>query len=54
MGACQEFCSANLTEHALNLNMELGVIIQSPTLGQELSGLLDGLIEKGFLVEPLC
>lgn len=46
--------SANLTEHALNLNMEMGVIIQSPTLGQELSGLLDGLIEKGLLVEPLC
>jgi phosphatidylserine/phosphatidylglycerophosphate/cardiolipin synthase-like enzyme len=41
--------SANLTDHALNLNMELGVIVRSATLGGELTGLLDGLIDARVL-----
>jgi phosphatidylserine/phosphatidylglycerophosphate/cardiolipin synthase-like enzyme len=44
--------SANLTDHALNLNMELGVIVCSPALGAELTALLDALIATGVLQEP--
>jgi phosphatidylserine/phosphatidylglycerophosphate/cardiolipin synthase-like enzyme len=41
--------SANLTEYALNLNMELGVIIESTAIGQELNALFESLIEKDIL-----
>ena len=41
--------SANLTDHALNLNMELGVIVRSAGLAAELTALLDGLIKGGVL-----
>lgn len=42
--------SANLTEHALTLNMELGVILHSKRIGIELTQLFETLIEQGVLV----
>jgi phosphatidylserine/phosphatidylglycerophosphate/cardiolipin synthase-like enzyme len=42
--------SANLTDHAINLNMELGVIMHSKGIGTELSKLFESLIDQGILV----
>jgi len=42
--------SANLTEYALSLNLELGVLIHSPTLAHQVIDLLDNLIEHLYLV----
>lgn len=41
--------SANLTSHALELNMELGVLMQDSTLGGQLAGHFDALIHQGIL-----
>jgi phosphatidylserine/phosphatidylglycerophosphate/cardiolipin synthase-like enzyme len=43
--------SANLTEYALNLNMELGLIIQSRALGQELAALFESLMKQDILAQ---
>jgi phosphatidylserine/phosphatidylglycerophosphate/cardiolipin synthase-like enzyme len=42
--------SANLTEYAFNLNMELGVLIQGGKLPQDVTSHFDRLISKGILV----
>lgn len=41
--------SANLTGHALELNMELGVLLRDAILGAQLRGHFDALIQKGIL-----
>jgi phosphatidylserine/phosphatidylglycerophosphate/cardiolipin synthase-like enzyme len=41
--------SANLTEHALNLNMELGVLIRGGAIPRDLHAHLRGLIESNVL-----
>jgi phosphatidylserine/phosphatidylglycerophosphate/cardiolipin synthase-like enzyme len=43
--------SANLTDYALNLNMELGIIIRSNVIGYELASLFAWLIDHGILIE---
>lgn len=43
--------SANLTDYALNLNMELGVIMRSKTIGYEVASLFDWLIDNDILVK---
>ncbi|MCT7977719.1 DISARM system phospholipase D-like protein DrmC [Laspinema olomoucense] len=43
--------SANLTEYALSLNLELGVLVHSPTLAHQVIDLLDNLIHQGHLVK---
>jgi len=43
--------SANLTEHALNLNMELGVLIRGGTVPRDLHNHLRGLIEGAVLLK---
>jgi phosphatidylserine/phosphatidylglycerophosphate/cardiolipin synthase-like enzyme len=42
--------SANLTEYAFNLNMELGVLIQGGKLPKDVAGHFDSLISRGTLV----
>lgn len=42
--------SANLTEYALSLNLELGVLVHSPTLAHQVIDLLDNLIEHLYLI----
>jgi len=42
--------SANLTEHAMSLNMELGIMITGGELPQKLNLLLNALIERGIFV----
>jgi len=42
--------SANLTEHAMNLNMELGLLIRGGELSRSLAGHLRSLIQNGILV----
>jgi phosphatidylserine/phosphatidylglycerophosphate/cardiolipin synthase-like enzyme len=42
--------SANLTEHAMNLNMELGVLISGAELPRSLAQHLQALIQKGVFV----
>jgi phosphatidylserine/phosphatidylglycerophosphate/cardiolipin synthase-like enzyme len=41
--------SANLTEHAFDLNMELGVIVRSRDLGSQLAAHFRELIQRGIL-----
>lgn len=43
--------SANLTDYALNLNMELGIIIRSNVIGYEIATLFEWLIGHGILIE---
>ena len=43
--------SANLTEYALSLNLELGILIHSPDLATQVIDLLDHLITNGTLVQ---
>lgn len=42
--------SANLTEHAMNLNMELGLLVRGGELPRSLAGHLRSLIQKEILV----
>jgi phosphatidylserine/phosphatidylglycerophosphate/cardiolipin synthase-like enzyme len=44
--------SANLTEYALRLNLELGVLIRGGELPRKLRNHLDFLIDQGHLVTP--
>jgi phosphatidylserine/phosphatidylglycerophosphate/cardiolipin synthase-like enzyme len=41
--------SANLTEHALNLNMELGILLRGGTIPSQISDHIDLLISHGIL-----
>jgi phosphatidylserine/phosphatidylglycerophosphate/cardiolipin synthase-like enzyme len=41
--------SANLTEHALELNMEIGVLICGGPLPEQAAEHIDGLIREGTL-----
>ena len=43
--------SANLTEYAMNLNMELGVLIQGGTLPGQVEGHFEELMRNGTLLE---
>ena len=45
--------SANLTEFALNMNMELGLLVSGVDLPDRVVGHLDQLIRERVLV-PLC
>lgn len=49
-GRCLLISSANLTEYAFTLNMELGVLITGGELPQRVEERFDKLIEKGVLV----
>jgi len=49
-GRCLLISSANLTEYAFTLNMELGVLITGGALPRRVEGRFDKLIEKGVLV----
>ena len=42
--------SANLTEYALSLNMELGMLVKGGSLPRELAAHLRGLIQGRILV----
>jgi cardiolipin synthase A/B len=42
--------SANLTEDALNLNMELGVALRFPAAAKEIAAQLEGMVARGELV----
>lgn len=42
--------SANLTEYALTLNMEMGLLVHSQALATQVVQLLDSLIQQGVLV----
>ncbi len=42
--------SANLTEYALSLNMELGVLIQSEALVKQLQGQLESMVREKVIV----
>lgn len=42
--------SANLTEYALSLNMELGVLVHNEDLAKQMIGQIDDLISKKILV----
>jgi phosphatidylserine/phosphatidylglycerophosphate/cardiolipin synthase-like enzyme len=42
--------SANLTEHAMNLNMELGVLVRGGDLPRSLAQHLQALIQRGVLM----
>ena len=44
--------SANLTEHAMNLNMELGILVRGGDLPRSLAGHLQSLIQSRVLVQP--
>jgi phosphatidylserine/phosphatidylglycerophosphate/cardiolipin synthase-like enzyme len=41
--------SANLTSHALELNIELGILLRDAVLGAQLTGHFDALIQQGIL-----
>ena len=41
--------SANLTEYALNLNMELGVLLEDSTVSRTIRGIFTSLIDDGIL-----
>jgi phosphatidylserine/phosphatidylglycerophosphate/cardiolipin synthase-like enzyme len=43
--------SANLTEHAMNLNMELGLLIRGGEIPRSLAGHLQSLIQGGVLTQ---
>lgn len=43
--------SANLTEHAMNLNMELGLLVRGGELPRSLAGHLRSLIQSGVLAK---
>lgn len=43
--------SANLTEHAMNLNMELGILVRGGDLPRSLAGHLQSLIQSRILVQ---
>jgi phosphatidylserine/phosphatidylglycerophosphate/cardiolipin synthase-like enzyme len=45
--------SANLTDYAMTLNMEMGVLLKSKTLGQQVKAQIDQLIHDEILVEIL-
>lgn len=49
-GATMLLSSANLTHYALNLNMELGVLIRGGKLPQQVAAHFQCLIEQGVLV----
>jgi phosphatidylserine/phosphatidylglycerophosphate/cardiolipin synthase-like enzyme len=42
--------SANLTSHALELNIELGILLRDAVLGAQLRGHFDALIQQGILL----
>jgi phosphatidylserine/phosphatidylglycerophosphate/cardiolipin synthase-like enzyme len=42
--------SANLTEYALSLNIELGVLIQSEALVTQLKGQLESMVREKVIV----
>lgn len=42
--------SANLTEYALTLNMEMGLLVKSEDLARQVKEHIDSLIERGILV----
>ncbi len=42
--------SANLTEYALSLNMELGVLIKNVELAKQITSQLDNLVIEQILV----
>lgn len=42
--------SANLTEYALALNMEIGLLVHSQDLARQVTEQIDGLIHQGILV----
>lgn len=42
--------SANLTEHALNLNIELGVALHVPSAARQIVLQLQGMVDRGVLV----
>ncbi|MGB3403916.1 MAG: DISARM system phospholipase D-like protein DrmC [Microcoleaceae cyanobacterium] len=43
--------SANLTDYAMTLNMEMGVLLKSQTLGQQVKAQIDRLIHDEILVK---
>lgn len=45
--------SANLTDYAMTLNMEMGVLFKSQTLGQQVKAQIDQLVHDEILVEIL-
>jgi len=49
-GQCLLISSANLTEHAMSLNMELGLLITGGELPRKLDLLLDDFVERGVFV----
>ena len=48
---CLLISSANLTEHAMSLNMELGLMISSGELPRKLDLLLDEFAERGVFAK---
>lgn len=42
--------SANLTSHALELNIELVILLRDAVLGTQLRGHFDALIQQGILL----
>jgi phosphatidylserine/phosphatidylglycerophosphate/cardiolipin synthase-like enzyme len=49
--SCLLISSANLTEHAMSLNMELGLMVTGGELPQKLDQLLTDFVELGVFVE---
>lgn len=43
--------SANLTEHALNLNMELGILVRGNVIAKQITEHIDLLISHGYLMK---
>jgi phosphatidylserine/phosphatidylglycerophosphate/cardiolipin synthase-like enzyme len=50
---CALISSANLTEHAMSLNMELGLLITGGDLPHKLDVLFDDFIERGVFIATL-
>ena len=50
-GARLYLSSANLTDYAMNLNMEMGILLKSEELPQRVEQLFEGLIADGVLAE---
>ena len=49
-GRCLFLSSANLTEYAFSINMELGMLVRGGPLPQQVEDQFDALIENGVLV----
>jgi len=43
--------SANLTDYAMNLNMEMGVLIRGGGMPKQVEGHFEGMITKKILVD---